>query len=63
MKSHITLFNFGRANRLALSIVVDNDNHDQQIGRWLNGRIFGCFVSVMIPWRRRLLRPAERSEP
>jgi hypothetical protein len=48
------LFDFGRANHLYLAIVVSNDDHRQQISRWLSGRIFGLYISIMIPWRKRL---------
>ena len=51
MSPHWTLFNFSRANHLSLSIVVSDDDHDRIVGRWLNGRIFGYYVNVMIPWR------------
>jgi hypothetical protein len=50
----MTLWHFGRANRLFLSPIVSDDDFDQQIAWWLNGRVFGRYVSVRIPWRTRL---------
>jgi hypothetical protein len=41
---HIRLFNFGRANRLALSR-VSNEDGTAFAGWWLNGRIFGHYIS------------------
>lgn len=48
----MTLFNFGRANRLSLIRVVQDDNVDLMIGRWLSGRICGRYVSVFFRCRR-----------
>lgn len=45
-------FNFGRANHLGLALVVSDDDYDLQTGWWLNGRILGRYVNVVIPWRR-----------
>ena len=53
MKPTLTFFNFGRRNHLSLSTVVDDDDHKLVLGRWLSGRIFGRYVSIMIPWRHR----------
>jgi hypothetical protein len=50
----MTLWNLGRANRLFLSPIVSNDDFDQQVAWWLNGRVCGRYVSVRIPWRQRL---------
>jgi hypothetical protein len=49
-----TFFNFGRSNHLGLSTIVDDDDYGLQVGRWLNGRIFGFYVNVLIQWRKRL---------
>jgi hypothetical protein len=48
------LFNFGRNNHLALAVVVSNEDLSRQVAYWLNGRMFGRYVSVQIPWHRRL---------
>jgi hypothetical protein len=53
MPKTLQLFNFGKRNRLSLCPVVDDDDHDLIIGRWLSGRIFGRYVSVFIPWKQR----------
>jgi hypothetical protein len=50
----MTFFNFGRNNRLSTCRIVDNDDYGLQTGYWLSGRVFGCYISVEIPWRRRL---------
>lgn len=49
----IVLFDFGHNNRLSLGSVYADDEWDQQIGIWLSGRLFGRYVSVLIPWRTR----------
>lgn len=48
------LFNFGRANHLDLSRVVDDDDYTRVVGLWLNGRICGRYLSVHLPWWGRL---------
>ena len=50
----MTLFDFGRANRLEIAMIVSDDDYNLQTHWWLNGRILGCTVDVAIPWRRRL---------
>lgn len=54
MKAHVTFFDFGRANRLGATRIVSDDDWGRQVAWWLNGRVLGCYVSVSIPWRRRL---------
>lgn len=48
-----TLFNFGRRNHLTIATVVDDDDFDRIVGRWLSGRVLGRYVSLFIPWRAR----------
>jgi len=48
------LFNFGRNNRLSLGRIVADDDCGLQVAWWLSGRIFGRYISVIIPWHRRL---------
>ena len=50
----MTLFDFGRANHLSLSRVVSDDDHGRTIGRWLNGRLFGIYVSWFVRWSGKL---------
>lgn len=54
MKKTWTVFDFGRANHLALATVVDDEDFNQQIGLWLSGRLLGFLVSILVPWRRLL---------
>lgn len=54
MKLHHTFFNFNRRWRLSLSTVVSDDDYHRIIGKWLSGRLWGRYVSVLIPWRGRL---------
>jgi hypothetical protein len=50
---NLTFFNFGKRNRLSLCPVVDDDDYNLVIGHWLSGRLFGHYISLMIPWRYR----------
>lgn len=50
----MTIFDFGRSNRLGLAKIVSDDDFDRQIGVWLSGRLLGRYVSLFVPWRRRL---------
>lgn len=61
MRTHITIFNFGRRNHLALGAVVDDVDYNQQIMWWLSGRVLGRYVSKKFPYRRRLGPPAGRA--
>lgn len=45
------ILNFGRRNRLTWSRIVADDDHRRTVARWLNGRLFGCFVSLSVPSR------------
>ena len=47
----MTLFDFGRNNQLSWSQVCSDDCFSCNVGYWLNGRIFGRYVSVFVPWR------------
>jgi hypothetical protein len=47
------LFYLSRRNHLAWARIVSDDDYGLTVGRWLNGRLFGCYVNVFIPyfWR------------
>jgi hypothetical protein len=62
MKYNIDFFNFSRANHLSLSTIVDDNDYDLIVGRWISGRIFGRYVSIFIPWKGRR-DGARRSHP
>jgi hypothetical protein len=53
MKHNLTFFNFGRNNHLSLCSIVDDDDYHLIVGRWISGRIFGRYISIVIPWRER----------
>jgi hypothetical protein len=46
------IFDFGRSNRLSLTSMVDEDAKSTSglvhVRWWLNGRIFGKYISVFI---------------
>ena len=46
--NHTKLFDFGRANRIAISPIVDDDT-DTLVFWWLNGRIFNHYISINLP--------------
>lgn len=39
------LFNFGRQCRLGLTAIVADDDYSRQVAWWLNGRLFGVYIS------------------
>ena len=49
----MTLFNFGRANHLGTCGVVDDDDYSLIVGYWVSGRIFGRYISMLVPWKHR----------
>ena len=52
MKHHITLFDWGRSNRMGLAPIVDDGTWEFAYW-WLNGRILGHYVSIELPrWIR-----------
>lgn len=53
-RTYWPFFDLGHANQLALATVVDDNDWDQQVAFWLSGRIVGRYVSIRIPWRRRI---------
>ena len=44
------LFNWGRRNNLVWSHVVADDDFGRTVGWWLNGRLFGRYISYYLPW-------------
>jgi hypothetical protein len=54
------IFDFGRNNRLSLTLTVDEDAKSTSgfvyVGWWLNGRIFRKFISMFIDLPRFLQR-------
>lgn len=50
MSSNFTLFNFSRANRLSWTQIFSDYDHSLVVGRWLNGRLCGWYVSVYVPY-------------
>lgn len=50
MKNHVTIFDCGRSFHLSLTKVVADDPPYQSVGRWLNGRVFGVYVDIMLSW-------------
>jgi hypothetical protein len=52
-KRQCVLINFGRSNHLGWVAVIDNDDWQRRAGYWLNGRIFGRYVSLFVPWKGR----------
>jgi hypothetical protein len=44
-RRNYSLFNFGRQCHLDLTPIVADDDFDRQVEWWLNGRLFGLFIS------------------
>ena len=45
----MTPFHISRRHHLGLVRVVHDDDYGLTIGWWLNGRIFGRYVSLFVP--------------
>jgi hypothetical protein len=50
------LFYINDNNHLDMVRVTDDIDYDLQIAWWINGRLFGKYTSISIPWKQRLDR-------